>query len=206
MRGWSDDPFRRHQYRWFSLGRATSLVRDDNYESYDPPVSSEPTGTDSPALKTVPAEARTLPPTSPEAADEHQSPADSRPAVRVVEHRPTARPESPGAGGAGRNRVTLTVPSPYRATFTRMLEEELHIGPEAALAYYFQVSEGDPVVIASDLAAEQAEWIRSEIVRLGGEAEVEDLDRLRVGGGRRSPTPAGYRVAGNSLVRAPNSK
>lgn len=33
--GWYQDPFRRHEHRWFSEGRATSLVRDGEAESDD---------------------------------------------------------------------------------------------------------------------------------------------------------------------------
>jgi hypothetical protein len=46
--GWYRDPYGRHEDRWFSAGRPTSLVRDDNHESrdepppYDPPTAPEP--------------------------------------------------------------------------------------------------------------------------------------------------------------------
>src|SRR5579863_2813516 len=40
MQGWSDDPFRLHEVRYFSGGRPTNLVRDSNQESYDEPPSS----------------------------------------------------------------------------------------------------------------------------------------------------------------------
>ena len=33
--GWYLDPFERHQDRWFSNGRPTSLVRDEGLESHD---------------------------------------------------------------------------------------------------------------------------------------------------------------------------
>jgi len=42
-RGWYQDPFRRHEARYFSAGRPTRLVRDGNVESYDdPPVWDVP--------------------------------------------------------------------------------------------------------------------------------------------------------------------
>jgi hypothetical protein len=37
LQGWSDDPFRLHEARYFSGGRPTNLVRDSNQESYDEP-------------------------------------------------------------------------------------------------------------------------------------------------------------------------
>jgi len=40
LQGWSDDPFRLHEVRYFSGGRPTNLVRDSNQESYDEPPSS----------------------------------------------------------------------------------------------------------------------------------------------------------------------
>jgi hypothetical protein len=33
--GWFPDPFGRHEIRWFSQGRPTSMVRDGNVESHD---------------------------------------------------------------------------------------------------------------------------------------------------------------------------
>ena len=40
--GWFDDPFGRHQLRWFSQGNPTSLVRDEDAESHDRPVDTPP--------------------------------------------------------------------------------------------------------------------------------------------------------------------
>jgi hypothetical protein len=37
LQGWSDDPFRLHDVRYFSEGRPTNLVRDGDRESYDEP-------------------------------------------------------------------------------------------------------------------------------------------------------------------------
>jgi hypothetical protein len=39
--GWYVDPFGTHGERWFSDGTPTSLVRDDDVESNDPPPSDE---------------------------------------------------------------------------------------------------------------------------------------------------------------------
>jgi hypothetical protein len=39
LQGWSDDPFRLHEARYFSVGRPTNLVRDSHNESYDEPPS-----------------------------------------------------------------------------------------------------------------------------------------------------------------------
>ncbi len=39
LQGWSSDPFRLHEARYFSAGRPTKLVRDGNVESYDEPPS-----------------------------------------------------------------------------------------------------------------------------------------------------------------------
>lgn len=36
--GWYQDPFRRHEARYFSAGRPTRFVRDGNVESYDDPL------------------------------------------------------------------------------------------------------------------------------------------------------------------------
>jgi hypothetical protein len=40
--GWYTDPYERHEARWFSDGRPTKLVRDEDLESYDPPPDEEP--------------------------------------------------------------------------------------------------------------------------------------------------------------------
>jgi hypothetical protein len=60
--GWFVDPFGVHDQRWFSQGTATPLVRDDHYESQDPPPDDVPPGplvrpfapsrTDAPAVAT----------------------------------------------------------------------------------------------------------------------------------------------------------
>jgi len=34
--GWFEDPSTRHEWRWFSQGRPTDLVRDGKQESHDP--------------------------------------------------------------------------------------------------------------------------------------------------------------------------
>jgi hypothetical protein len=36
-RGWYQDPYAIHEYRYFSAGRPTKLVSDDGDDSYDPP-------------------------------------------------------------------------------------------------------------------------------------------------------------------------
>jgi hypothetical protein len=35
--GWFRDPYRRHEFRYFSEGHPTKLVRDSGLESFDPP-------------------------------------------------------------------------------------------------------------------------------------------------------------------------
>jgi hypothetical protein len=35
--GWYEDPYRVHEYRWFSVGKPSSLVRDGLTESNEPP-------------------------------------------------------------------------------------------------------------------------------------------------------------------------
>jgi hypothetical protein len=42
--GWHEDPYRVHQYRWFSVGRPSSLVRDGLTESNDPPLDEPYSG------------------------------------------------------------------------------------------------------------------------------------------------------------------
>jgi hypothetical protein len=39
--GWYRDPYGRHGERWVSGGRPTTLVRDGDAESYDPPGAEE---------------------------------------------------------------------------------------------------------------------------------------------------------------------
>jgi hypothetical protein len=39
--GWYRDPFDQHVLRWFSAGRPTDLVRDEDVEAYDPPPQDE---------------------------------------------------------------------------------------------------------------------------------------------------------------------
>jgi hypothetical protein len=39
LEGWQADPFRRHEARYYSVGRPTELVRDGNAVSYDEPPS-----------------------------------------------------------------------------------------------------------------------------------------------------------------------
>jgi hypothetical protein len=43
--GWYQDPYRRHEERWYSGGTPTGLVRDRGVESTDPPPEAAPTGT-----------------------------------------------------------------------------------------------------------------------------------------------------------------
>ena len=43
--GWYVDPFGVHRERWFSDGRPTSLVRDGDAESHDPPPEATFDGT-----------------------------------------------------------------------------------------------------------------------------------------------------------------
>jgi hypothetical protein len=61
LQGWSADPFRLHEERYFSAGRATKLVRDGKVESYeDPPSDTYEVPDDEPeaeALAPVPAAA-----------------------------------------------------------------------------------------------------------------------------------------------------
>jgi hypothetical protein len=42
--GWYEDPFGLHQYRWFSDGVPTSLVKDGAVESTDPPPATAVSG------------------------------------------------------------------------------------------------------------------------------------------------------------------
>jgi hypothetical protein len=35
--GWFSDPYQEHEYRYFSEGNPTKLVRDSGLESFDPP-------------------------------------------------------------------------------------------------------------------------------------------------------------------------
>ena len=42
--GWYEDPFAVHQYRWFSAGTPTGLVKDGHTEGTDPPPDAEVTG------------------------------------------------------------------------------------------------------------------------------------------------------------------
>jgi hypothetical protein len=35
--GWFSDPYHEHEYRYFSEGNPTKLVRDSGFESFDPP-------------------------------------------------------------------------------------------------------------------------------------------------------------------------
>jgi hypothetical protein len=42
LEGWFQDPWAKHEARWFSEGRATSLVRDGKEEGSDPPPESPP--------------------------------------------------------------------------------------------------------------------------------------------------------------------
>lgn len=39
--GWYQDPSRRHEWRWFSDGAATELVRDEGITSRDPVLPEE---------------------------------------------------------------------------------------------------------------------------------------------------------------------
>jgi hypothetical protein len=42
--GWYEDPFEIHEYRWFSAGRPTGLVKDGRTEATDPPPDTEVAG------------------------------------------------------------------------------------------------------------------------------------------------------------------
>lgn len=42
LEGWYTDPFGRHEARWISSGRPTSLVRDGDVESRDEPPDEAP--------------------------------------------------------------------------------------------------------------------------------------------------------------------
>jgi hypothetical protein len=42
LEGWFQDPWSRHEARWFSEGRATSLVRDGRQEGSEAPPESPP--------------------------------------------------------------------------------------------------------------------------------------------------------------------
>jgi len=41
IQGWYEDPYRQHQYRWFSAGRATNVVSDDGKITYDDPPNEK---------------------------------------------------------------------------------------------------------------------------------------------------------------------
>ncbi len=45
IQGWYEDPYRHHQYRWFSVGRPTNVVSDDGKITYDDPPSEGFVGT-----------------------------------------------------------------------------------------------------------------------------------------------------------------
>lgn len=40
--GWYRDPYQAHEFRWFSEGVATKLVRDGTAEAHDEPPNQEP--------------------------------------------------------------------------------------------------------------------------------------------------------------------
>jgi hypothetical protein len=41
-KGWYRDPYLVHEFRWFSGGQPTKLVRDGGIEHYDPPPAGPP--------------------------------------------------------------------------------------------------------------------------------------------------------------------
>ena len=47
--GWFVDPYHLHEYRYFSAGTPTKLVRDSGRESFDPPPDTPLTGVPVPA-------------------------------------------------------------------------------------------------------------------------------------------------------------
>jgi hypothetical protein len=47
--GWFFDPYHLHEYRYFSAGAPTKLVRDSGHESYDPPPDTPLTAPPVPA-------------------------------------------------------------------------------------------------------------------------------------------------------------
>ena len=64
LQGWSADPFRLHEERYFSGGRPTKLVRDGKVESYEDPPShtyDEPDDGPSPAAAPRPRVGVTAP-------------------------------------------------------------------------------------------------------------------------------------------------
>jgi hypothetical protein len=42
--GWYQDPYKRHEDRWFSDGSPTALVRDGEVEAQDPPPAGDQPG------------------------------------------------------------------------------------------------------------------------------------------------------------------
>jgi len=58
--GWYVDPYQLHDARWFSDGTPTSLVRDGEVESHDPPPDTPFTGPLEPFVGTAPSGADDL--------------------------------------------------------------------------------------------------------------------------------------------------
>lgn len=58
--GWYQDPWGRHQDRYYSAGEATSLVRDDGVDGHDDPPAGGPDATLVPAETEEPSDGRDL--------------------------------------------------------------------------------------------------------------------------------------------------
>ena len=93
LQGWSDDPFRLHEARYFSVGRPTSLVRDSDQESYDGP----PSGTSGSLLAALLATQNQEPPGWPGQQPPLRPPdGDYRPDLGVLQDRQAPPPRRHG--------------------------------------------------------------------------------------------------------------
>lgn len=95
LQGWHPDPYGRHEWRYFSAGRATFLVRDGRVEGSDPveqiPQQPYPPSIVSGISEPAPVPASVVPPTQP--AQERAAPPSER-------HSP-AEHSSPGHAASG---------------------------------------------------------------------------------------------------------
>jgi hypothetical protein len=66
--GWYEDPARRHEYRWFSAGTPTELVRDGSGTSRDPLSVTDPSLYQTKELGRPPGDSPLLRPAHPEHA------------------------------------------------------------------------------------------------------------------------------------------
>jgi hypothetical protein len=103
LQGWHPDPFGRHEWRYFSAGRATFLVRDGRVEGSDPveqiPQQPYPPSIVSGISEPAPVPASVVPPTKP--AQERAAPPSER--HSAAEHSAPGRVASGHA--ASRRRV-----------------------------------------------------------------------------------------------------